>query len=153
MDYEKLRKCFEEKEAFTILLKTKLLSLGKGRSRVSMPAASYLLNANHIIMGGVIVTLADIAAPYAVLTLLNEDERLATTRAEIEFLKPAVLQDGELVAIALAGKPRATRNNKRLINVKVQIISGKTKEVKALYKGTFLILPKTILKGLVKREE
>ncbi|MBI2450245.1 MAG: PaaI family thioesterase [Candidatus Nealsonbacteria bacterium] len=157
MDKESLRKQFTEREPFARLLKIRLLNLIDGRAEMELLVTSRLLNANNVVMGGVIVVLADMAAPYAAMTLLNNDEVLATIRASVKFIKPIILQDNGLIAIALAGKLKLEKDDKqriqKIIDVKVEIISKKTNAQKALYGGTFLVLPKLIMKKIIEREQ
>ena len=70
-----------------------------GWARVRVRFSRRLINANGVMHGGVVFSAADAAVAVAVLSLLAEGERTATTELKINFIKPAAETD--IIAEAL----------------------------------------------------
>jgi uncharacterized protein (TIGR00369 family) len=81
-------------------LDQRLVSVGRGSSRLSMPLAPYQ-NVFGVTHGGVLAVLLDSAMAVAARAALGLDTRLATIEFKVSFLAPAppeeVIAEGRLV--------------------------------------------------------
>lgn len=73
------------------------------------------LSQNHgVVHGGAIASLIDTAMAFAILTLIEPDERVTTVDLTISYLRPARV--GQMRAIA-----RVLRQGRRLLNVAAEV--------------------------------
>ena len=73
------------------------------------------LSQNHgVVHGGAIASLIDTATAFAILTLLEPDERVTTVDLTISYLRPGL--EGRLRAIA-----RVLRQGRRLLNTSAEV--------------------------------
>jgi acyl-CoA thioesterase len=70
-----------------------------GWARVRVRFSQHLINANGVMHGGVVFSAADAATAVALLSLLAEGERIATTEFKINFIKPVA--EFDIIAEAL----------------------------------------------------
>ncbi len=78
------------------------------------------LTQNHgVVHGGAIASLIDTATAFAILTLLEPDERVTTVDLTISYLRPAV--EGKLTATA-----RVLRQGRRLFSVSAEVAASGT---------------------------
>ena len=75
-----------------------LRSRGDGAAEVAVPIQPWFLQENNVVHGGIISSLADTAAVYALRA--TDDERLTGVEFKINFLQAATAPAGELVARA-----------------------------------------------------
>src|ERR1700741_1074759 len=73
------------------------------------------LSQNHgVIHGGAIASLIDTATAFAILTLLEPEERVTTVDLSISYLRPAL--EGQLTATA-----RVLRHGRRLLGTSAEV--------------------------------
>jgi acyl-CoA thioesterase len=73
------------------------------------------LSQNHgVVHGGAIASLIDTATAFAILTLLDPDERVTTVDLTISYLRPSL--EGRLRATA-----RVLRQGRRLLNTSAEV--------------------------------
>ena len=70
-------------------------------TEVTMPVEEWFMQENGIVHGGMIASLADTAAVYALVAKLKESEQITSIEFKINFLRPARMNGGPLA-------PRAT---------------------------------------------
>jgi acyl-CoA thioesterase len=64
-----------------------------GRARVRVRFSRSLLNSNGVVHGGAVCSAADAATAVALLGLMANGERMATTEMKINFIKPVERRD------------------------------------------------------------
>ena len=65
-----------------------------------MPLDKTYLQEGGVVHGGIISTLADTAAVYTVHPYLNENQSMTSIEFKINFLSPALFENGDLLAKA-----------------------------------------------------
>jgi acyl-CoA thioesterase len=76
------------------------------------------LTQNHgVVHGGAIASLIDTATAFAILTLLEPEERVTTVDLTISYLRPGL--EGRLRATA-----RVLRHGRRLLNTSAEVTNG-----------------------------
>jgi len=83
---------------FYQLLKISLEKIDEGFARFRMPFQRELTQGFGLVHGGAIATLADTAVAYALLSLVQPGERVATAEFKINYLSSVTA--GELIAEA-----------------------------------------------------
>jgi acyl-CoA thioesterase len=83
---------------FYQLLKITLEKIDEGLARFRMPFQRELTQGFGVVHGGAIATLADTAVAYALLSLVQPGERVATVEFKINYLSSVTA--GELIAEA-----------------------------------------------------
>jgi uncharacterized protein (TIGR00369 family) len=75
------------------------------------------LRQNHgVVHGGAIASLIDTATAFAILTLLEPEERVTTVDLTVSYLRPAL--EGQMTATA-----RVLRQGRRLLTVSAEVTS------------------------------
>ena len=129
-DVAKLRSTFED-TACNLLFEFTLGAVDGEGAEVSMPVAPSHLQEMKVVHGGIITTLADTAAVYALLPHLPEGKRMTSIELKINFLNPAVLGGGELSA-----RSRVVKRGRRVSLCDVEVAQGDT----LVAKGQFTYL-------------
>lgn len=80
------------------LLKISLEKIDEGYARFRLPFQKELTQGFGVVHGGVIATLADTAVAYALLSLVQPGERVATAEFKINYL--ATVTSGDLIGEA-----------------------------------------------------
>ncbi len=126
-----LRKAFDSGPYYQ-LLQMKLEKLDLGFARLRMPVRQELMQIFNVVHGGAIGSLADTAVAFALLTLLEPEERVATVEMKMNFLVPA--GGGQLISEA-----RILSKGRRIALSDMEV---KNKRGKLLAKGlaTYMIL-------------
>ena len=124
---------------FAILLGIKLDSVEAGRATLSLPIREDFKQNNGVVHGGVIAALIDSATAFAILPLLEPDERTTTVDLTISYLRPLV--SGTMVATA-----RVVREGHRLIVVSADLTDS-TGNLAATALSTYIRLRKTTPSG------
>lgn len=96
------------------LLGLELMAASRGAATFRLEARDELTRMEGIMHGGAVVSLADTAAAFAVLTLLGPGQRTVTVDLTIHFLRP--VQGGEIRARA-----RVIREGRRLVIIAVEV--------------------------------
>ena len=111
----------------------RLVTFEPGRVRLELPIHDRLLAPNGYLHAGTVVSLADTAAGYASLSLLDESESFTTIELSTSFLGTA--REGVLIAETT---PRHTGRTTHVWDVEVTT-PGKPKPI-ALFRCTQLVL-------------
>ena len=107
------------REAFASVPYAKLLGLelgeiSRGAVSIHLEVRDELRQNQGVVHGGVVASLIDTAAAFAVLTQLETNERVTTTDLTIHYLRPA--SSGRLTARA-----RIVRGGRRLFVLSVEV--------------------------------
>lgn len=126
-----LRKAFDSGPYYQ-LLQMKLEKLDLGFARLRMPVRQELMQIFSVVHGGAIGSLADTAVAFALLTLLEPEERVATVEMKMNFLVPA--DGGQLI-----GEARIVSKGRRIALGDMEV---KNEKGRLLAKGlaTYMIL-------------
>jgi uncharacterized protein (TIGR00369 family) len=106
---------------FARFLGIELGEMKRGEARLHLEMRDELLRNNGVAHGGVVASLADTAAAFAILTLLEPHETTTTIDLTIHYLRP--LLTGRATANA-----RVVRAGRRVLVISVEV----TDEAKAL---------------------
>jgi uncharacterized protein (TIGR00369 family) len=107
-DFERrVRASFEGQPAMSRLFGARMLALSPGASEIHMPLQPDFLQQMGNVHGGIVGALADSAAGYAALTLLDAQSEVVTVEYKINFVAPAF---GE----ALIGRGHVVRAGRTL---------------------------------------
>lgn len=95
MDFEKLTELAENGLPFHKLLGIKVVSIADGQVELRIPFREELIGdaRRPALHGGVISTLADVCAGFAVWTRCRLDDRIATIDLLVDYLHPATASD------------------------------------------------------------
>lgn len=95
MDFEKLSALAENGLPFHKLLGIKVVSVEDGKVELRIPFREELIGdaRRPALHGGVISTLADVCAGFAVWTRCRLDDRIATIDLLVDYLHPATASD------------------------------------------------------------
>jgi len=96
------------------LLGIELEKLGSGEATLTLKIRPELSQNHGVVHGGAIASLIDTATAFAILTLLEPEERVTTVDLTITYLRPAV--DGKLSATA-----RVLREGRTLFAVSAEV--------------------------------
>lgn len=113
----------------------RLLSHDAGGAEVSMELRPEYRQEEGLVQGGVVASLADNAAVYAFLPGLGGDTATTGVEFKINFLSPARLGEGPLVA-----RSRVVRRGRRLGVCEVDVVQGDRPVARALF--TYLFIPR-----------
>lgn len=96
------------------LLGIKLERVVPGEATLTLPIRPELSQNHGVVHGGAIASLIDTATAFAILSLLETEERVTTVDLTISYLRPAVT--GTLTATA-----RVLRHGRRLFAVSAEV--------------------------------
>jgi len=118
---------------FAKLLGIKLDSVEPGDATLSLQIRDDFKQNAGVVHGGVIASLIDSATAFAIIPLLNADERTTTVDLTISYLRP-------LTAGSMVARAKVLRAGKRLIVVSAELFDdGRTLAATAL--STYMRLP------------
>jgi uncharacterized protein (TIGR00369 family) len=118
---------------FAKLLGIKLDAIEPGDATLSLQIRDDFKQNVGVVHGGVIASLIDTATAFAILPLLNADERTTTVDLTISYLRP-------LTAGSMVARAKVLRAGKRLIVVSAELFDdGRTLAATAL--STYMRLP------------
>ncbi|HMM75555.1 MAG TPA: PaaI family thioesterase [Gammaproteobacteria bacterium] len=107
-DYERrVRASFEGQPAMSRLFGARMVALSPGETEIHIPLRPDFLQQTGNVHGGIVGALADSAAGYAALSLLDAQLEVVTVEYKINFVAPAY---GEL----LIGRGRVVRAGRTL---------------------------------------
>src|SRR6476469_7607793 len=96
------------------LLGIELDDVGKGVATLGLEVRPELSQNHGVVHGGAIASLIDTATAFAILTLLEPEERVTTVDLTISYLRPGL--EGRLRATA-----RVLRQGRRLVNTSAEV--------------------------------
>ncbi|HEX9543885.1 MAG TPA: PaaI family thioesterase [Pyrinomonadaceae bacterium] len=96
------------------LLGIQLEKVAPGEATLTLAIRPELTQNHGVVHGGAIASLLDTATAFAILTLLEPDERVTTVDLTISYLRPAV--EGKLHATA-----QVLRQGRRLFTVSAEL--------------------------------
>ncbi|HXL82453.1 MAG TPA: PaaI family thioesterase [Pyrinomonadaceae bacterium] len=99
------------------LLGIQLEKAAPGEATLTLAIRPELTQNHGVVHGGAIASLLDTATAFAILTLLEPDERVTTVDLTISYLRPAV--EGKLLATA-----RVLRQGRRLFTVSAELVDS-----------------------------
>ena len=127
----RIREAFES-VPFAHLLKLELGEMKRGAATLHLEVRDELRQNNGVVHGGVIASLVDTAAAFAILTLLEKDQTSTTVDLTIHYLRP--LLSGQSTAQA-----RVVRAGRRIMVIAVDVLD-ETKTLVATALTTFIRL-------------
>lgn len=104
-----------------------------GATGLAMEPREDLLQSESVIHGGILSTLADTAAAWAVLRDQPRGETLTSVEFKLNFLRPARLDGGELLA-----RGRVVRRGSRIAVIDGEVVQGGEAVARGLF--TYLVL-------------
>lgn len=126
-----IRKAFE-RVPFAHLLQLELGEMKRGEATLHLKVRDDLRQNNGVVHGGVIASLVDTAAAFAILTLLERDQTSTTVDLTIHYLRP--LLSGQTTAQA-----RVVRAGRRIMVITVDVLD-ETKTLVATALTSFIRL-------------
>lgn len=115
-EQERLRSLFQ-RVRYAKLLGIELDEATRGAVRMHMDARADLRQVSDVLHGGSIASLVDTAAAFAVITLLEPEQRATTSDLTIHYLRP--VSSGSIAAEA-----RVLRSGRRLSVVTVNVFDN-----------------------------
>jgi uncharacterized protein (TIGR00369 family) len=112
----------------------RLLACAGGRSEIAMPIEPHFRQEAGVVQGGMVSAAADAAAAYALLPGLAAGHTMMGVEFKINFLSPARIDGGDLVARA-----RVVRQGRTLGVSEVEVHQGERQVALGLF--TFLFRP------------
>jgi uncharacterized protein (TIGR00369 family) len=128
---ERLYAAFE-RLPFAHLLKLELGEMRRGAATLHLEVRDELRQNNGVVHGGVIASLVDTAAAFAILTILEKDQTSTTVDLTIHYLRP--LLSGRITA-----KARVMRAGRRILTIAIDVL-GENETVAATALTSFIRL-------------
>ena len=85
---------------FNRALRLELLGSDDGGASVGLPIEAWFSQENGVVHGGIIASVADTAAVYALVGRLEKSDQMTSVEFKINFLRPAAVDGGPLTARA-----------------------------------------------------
>lgn len=105
------------------------------RASLLMPVSLDLLQIDNVVHGGILSTLADSAAVYLLCAELPPDRSLTSIEFKLNFLRPALLGRGDVVADA-----HVIQRGKRIALCEVDVWQAEARVAKGLFTYLFFEL-------------
>lgn len=105
-----------------------LLTVGRGRAEVAMALKRSFLQEEGIVHGGVLTTLADTAAVYTIFPFLDDAESMSSIEFKMNFLRPALIDDGSLTA-----KAKLVRRGRSVALTEVAVFQARRLVAKGMF--------------------
>lgn len=112
----------------------RLLERDSASARVALPLRSEFFQGQGRVHGGVIATLADTAAVWLLLRELLPERTLTSIEFKLNFVRPALAEQGELIALA-----RPVRIGRTIALADVDVLQDGQLVAKGLF--TYLVSP------------
>ena len=112
----------------------RLLACASGRAEIAMPIRPHFRQEAGVVQGGMVSAAADAAAAYALLPGLPPNHTMMGVEFKINFLSPARIDGGDLVARA-----RVVRQGRSLGVSEVEVHQGERQVALGVF--TFLFRP------------
>ena len=113
-------------------LRMRFVSWGEGTCTVSVPYEKRFDGVFESFHGGILMTIADSVACFAILTLTGPDQALTTTDMNIRFLAPCL---SDVTAVA-----KVVKHGRTMCPVTVELFDESGKQV-ALAQVNYMLLP------------
>lgn len=123
---------FTERIPLVGILGMRLVEASPGRTRIAMEPRADMLQVQDVVHGGVLATLADTTATWAVRKDLPAERSFTSIEFKLNFLAPARVDGGEIVAQA-----RVEKMGRRVAVVDTQVTQGATAVARGLF--TYLL--------------
>lgn len=104
------------------LVEMKVVELGEGWARMTMPVSTKLFHQGGVVQGGAIASVADAATAYALFSMVEMEDNVSTVELKINYLRPVTR--GELTANA-----RVVHKGKRIAVADVEVCQDDGKMV------------------------
>lgn len=114
-EIERLREAFE-RVPFAHLLKLELGEMKRGLATLHLEVRDDLRQNNGVVHGGVIASLVDSAAAFAILTLLEKDQSTTTVDLTIHYLRP-------LLQGRVSARARVLRAGRRITTITIDVLN------------------------------
>jgi uncharacterized protein (TIGR00369 family) len=111
---ERIREAFE-RVPFAHLLKLELGEMKRGLATIHLEVRDELRQNNGVVHGGVIASLVDTAAAFAIITLLEKGQSSTTVDLTIHYLRPWL--KGRATARA-----RVVRAGRRIMTITIDVL-------------------------------
>jgi uncharacterized protein (TIGR00369 family) len=111
----------------------RLLSRDVEGAVVSMDPLPAYLQEEGVVQGGIVAALADNAAVYAFLPDTGEGEVMTGVEFKVNFLRPALPENGPLVA-----RSRVVRRGRRIGVCDVEVVQGDRPVARGLFTYLFM---------------
>ncbi|HKR00804.1 MAG TPA: PaaI family thioesterase, partial [Pyrinomonadaceae bacterium] len=113
-DEERLREAFDS-VPFAHLLGIELGEMRLGEATLHLSVRDELLQNNGVVHGGVLASLMDSAAAFAILTLLEKGQTTTTVDLTVHYLRP-------LVRGRVTAKARVVRAGRRVLVITIDVL-------------------------------
>jgi uncharacterized protein (TIGR00369 family) len=113
-EMERLRQAFES-VPFAHLLKLELGEMKRGLATLHLEVRDELRQNNGVVHGGVIASLIDSAAAFAILTILEKGQSSTTVDLTIHYLRP-------LIAGRATAEARVIRAGRRIMVITINVL-------------------------------
>jgi acyl-CoA thioesterase len=117
---------------FARLLGIELDEVGSGTATLGLKVRPELKQNHGVVHGGAIASLIDTATAFAILSLLEPEEKVTTVDLTISYLRP--ITDGRVTAVA-----KVLRAGRRLFVVSAEVF-GKDKKLTTTALSTYIRL-------------
>lgn len=114
----------------------RLVSCRPGGAEIAMPVRAEFLQEGGVVHGGIVGALADSCAAYGLVHSLNEGQTMTGVEFKLNFLRPAVLGKGDLVA-----RCRVANRGRRLGVCEVEVAQDGRAVARGLFTFLFLNRP------------
>ncbi len=104
------------------------------RARIALPLRPELFQGQGRVHGGVVSALADTCAVWLLLPAVLPERTLTSIEFKLNFVRPAALDRGELLAVA-----RSVRTGRTIALADVEVLQAGEIVAKGLF--TYLVLP------------
>ncbi len=121
-----------EKNPINQLLNLRVTSWGADSVELLMPVREEFLQQEEVVQGGMLSAFADSAAALAFMTELPAEQKTTTIEFKMNFLRPSVLQGGDLRAEA-----RVIRRGGTVGVCEVAVFQGETQVAKGTFTNLF----------------
>ena len=128
---KRIREAFE-RVPFVHLLKVELGEVRRGAATLYLEVRDELRQNNGVVHGGVIASLVDTAAAFAIITSLEKGQTTTTVDLTIHYLRP--LLEGRITAEA-----RVLRVGRRILTIRIDVLD-KTQALAATALTSFIRL-------------
>ena len=114
------------------MLGIELDQVGSGTATLGLKVRKELTQNHGVVHGGAIASLIDTATAFAILSLLEPDEKVTTVDLSISYLRP--ITDGRITAVG-----KVLRAGRRLFVVSAEVF-GKDEKLTATALSTYIRL-------------
>jgi uncharacterized protein (TIGR00369 family) len=111
---KRVREAFE-RVPFIHLLKVELGEVRRGEATLYLEVRDELRQNNGVVHGGVIASLVDTAAAFAIITSLEKEQTTTTVDLTIHYLRP-------LLAGRATAHARIVRAGRRILTIRVDVL-------------------------------